>query len=157
MNDLIQVKHNDQLILTTEQLATAYGTVINNIKNNFNNNQSRFIQGEDYYKLEGTELKDFKNQVNYFDLVDKHSSSFYLWTERGALKHMKMLGTDEAWQGYDILMDTYFKAKQLTQIEAPKTLKEALILALEQQEKIEQLEQHTNILTNNLQAATANI
>jgi len=43
-----------------------------------------------------------------------------LWTERGVLKHMKMLGTDKAWAGYDILnpmniyIDSYMVCKKLT-------------------------------------------
>ncbi len=95
----MKVEHQGQLILTTEQIASAYGTDTNNIKNNFNRNTDRFVYGEDYHKLEGVELKDFLQVTNCDLQISNMVRSLMLWTERGALKHMKMLGTDEAWAG----------------------------------------------------------
>nr|WP_019292877.1 hypothetical protein [Lactococcus petauri] len=46
------------------------------------------------------------------DAVGKFANQLYLWTEKGALLHAKSLGTDEAWDMYDILVDTYFKVQE---------------------------------------------
>jgi hypothetical protein len=35
-----------------------------------------------------------------------------LWTERGALNHAKSLGTDKAWEIYNMLVDTYYRYKE---------------------------------------------
>lgn len=35
----------------------------------------------------------------------------YLWTDRGAARHAKILETDEIWEVYEELEDTYFKVR----------------------------------------------
>lgn len=108
MKDLIKVEHKDQLVLTTEQLAEVYECSTDNIKKNFNVNQDKFIEGKHYYVLKGSELAEFKNQVNICYLVHKQASQLYLWTKQGASRHCKMLGTDKAWEQFDVLEETYF-------------------------------------------------
>lgn len=111
MNKLMPLEFKNQRILLTEQLADIYGSDANNIKNNFSNHKDNFEEGKHYYFLQGTELKEFKNQVNDIDLVNKHTSSLYLWTERGANRHCKILDTDKAWEQFDNLEETYFNIK----------------------------------------------
>lgn len=119
MSGLQQVKYNGQLILTTEQLADFYETTERAIKQNFNNNISKFEEGKHYYLLKGTQLKGFKNKVENFDLVGKNANQLYLWTKRGASRHAKMLGTDRAWDVYDELEETYFD--QQNNLRMPET------------------------------------
>ena len=57
-------------------------------------------------------MRGFKNLVNDIDLVAKGTSQLYLWTERGANRHCKILDTDKAWEQFDNLEETYFKVKQ---------------------------------------------
>lgn len=95
MSDLPILKHNGQRILTTQQLAEIYETSVDNIKMNFNNHKDNFVEGKHYYLLKGEELKEFKNLVNDIYLVDKHTPQLYLWTERGANRHCKILDTNK--------------------------------------------------------------
>ncbi len=37
----------------------------------------------------------------------------YLWTERGANRHCKILDTDKAWKQFDNLEETYFRVKEI--------------------------------------------
>lgn len=97
-------------VVTTAKLAEFYGTQQNNIKKNFSNNTDRFIEGKHYFKLEGTELKEFKNMVNNVHHVSNRASRLILWTERGAARHAKMLDTDHAWDVFERLEDHYFKS-----------------------------------------------
>ena len=109
MNELTVLEHNDIRVMTTEQLAEAYGCDVQHIKQNFNNNKERFTDGKHYFRLEGAELKSFKRQVENFDLpVSKFASAMYLWTKRGAARHSKMLGTERAWDVFDELEESYF-------------------------------------------------
>lgn len=71
MNNLEQVKYNNDLILTTNQLAEFYGTTEDRIKKNFNYNIDKFIEGKHFYKLVGQDLKSFKDSVLNSDLVGK--------------------------------------------------------------------------------------
>ena len=115
MTNLVPMEWKGQRIMTTKTLAECYETEENNIKNNFNNNKSRFVEGKHYYLLKGIDLKEFKNQVNDIDLVPKRTASLYLWTERGVARHAKLLDTDMAWNVYEQLEDTYFKVQEMKQ------------------------------------------
>lgn len=112
MNELQVLEYNGQRILTTQQLAEIYETSVDNIKMNFNRNNKNFEKGTHYYFLEGEELKKFKNEVTDSYLVGKNASSLYLWTERGASRHCKILDTTKAWEQFDNLEATYFKVKE---------------------------------------------
>ena len=127
MNELKIIEHEGIRVLTTQQLAEVYGTETANIKMNFKNNKDRFVEGRDYFCLKGNELKEFKNYVNDIYLVNKRTPSLYLWTERGANRHSKILDTDRGWQQFDILEETYFKVKALSPIQLLKLQNQALV------------------------------
>ena len=112
MNELQITELNGQRVLTTQQIAEGYGTDSASITKNFNNNKSRFCEGKHFFLLKGADLKDFKSNIQNLDTVGKFANQLYLWTEKGALLHAKSLGTDEAWDMYDILVDTYFKVQE---------------------------------------------
>jgi hypothetical protein len=107
------------MVLTTEQLAEVYETEVKNIQMNFSNNKDKFIEGKHYHILQGADLKEFKSLPNNFGVADKFAPILYLWTKRGASRHSKMLGTDRAWEQFDVLEENYFNPpqKQLTATE----------------------------------------
>lgn len=142
MDNLIIVEHEGQRVMTSKQLETqGFGTETQ-LKQNFNNHSSRFKEGKQYFKLEGSELKEFKNKVDNIDLVGKRAKSLLLWTESGILRHAKILDSDMAWNIYEMLEDTYFKVKEQTQqqYKLPKDYKEALLEIVHQLEINEELE-----------------
>lgn len=57
------IEHNPQRILTTAQLAEAYGTDPHIISNNFTRNKDRYTIGKHYFCLEGEPLKQFKDDL----------------------------------------------------------------------------------------------
>lgn len=132
------VEVNGERILTTEQLAQIYGTTTDNIKVNFNNHKSNFKENKHYFYLEGEELKEFKSQVNnvYPPIVNKFTSNLYLWTERGANRHCKILDTDKAWEQFDNLEETYFRVKENEL--PPMTIEDILIQNLQQMKDVKQ-------------------
>ncbi|EHE9161125.1 ORF6N domain-containing protein [Salmonella enterica subsp. enterica] len=111
---LSPISHNQTPVITTELLARLYGTDAHSITKNHRSNVDRFIAGKHFYKLEGSELKAFKNKVTNSDLVANRAKHLILWTERGAARHAKMLETDQAWEVFEKLEDCYFSQKQQT-------------------------------------------
>lgn len=98
-------------VLTTKQIAEAYGVTKDKIIYNFNYNKERYILGKHYIEVTGDELRRLKTTCeNQMSL--KYAKSLYLWTEKGALLHAKSLNTDKAWEVYDYLVDFYFRAKE---------------------------------------------
>ena len=136
MNQLQIIEHEGIRVLTTQQLAEVYETSTVNIKINFKNNKDRFVEGRDFYLLKGNELKEFKNLVNDINLVDKHTPQLYLWTERGANRHSKILDTDQAWKQFDVLEETYFKVRSMSPMQMLKLQNAAL---MEVDEKVEHI------------------
>ena len=54
----------------------------------------------------------------------KRASHLYLWTERGANHHCKILDTDKAWEQFENLEETYFRVKEaVNAFVSPDTVK----------------------------------
>lgn len=128
------VEYSNQPVVTTVHLADFYGCKPLQIQQNFKNNTNRFIEGKHYFKLEGELLKAFKNSLENIESVGigLRAPSIMLWTKQGAARHSKMLGTDRAWDMFDLLEENYFNQKE------PKTQIDILVesaKALQKQER----------------------
>lgn len=111
MNQLEPTILNGKRVLTTAQLAGAYGTEPRIINNNFGRNISRYKAEKHYFLLEGTDLKEFKRN-HQFDESLNRVNKLYLWTEKGAWLHAKSLNTDQAWDAYEMLVDEYYTIQE---------------------------------------------
>jgi hypothetical protein len=110
LTKITPIESNNQRVLTTAQIAEAYGTTTQIITNNFNRNKARYKEGKHYYLLKGALLQAFKT-TNQNDLLLNRVNTLYLWTESGALLHAKSLNTNKAWDVYVYLVDFYFRVK----------------------------------------------
>ena len=110
MNGLTVTEYRDIRVLTTQQIAEAYGTNADTITKNFNRNRDRYIEGKHFICLEGEQLKEFK--TNGQIVLPLKINKLYLWTEKGAFLHAKSLNTDKAWEVYENLVDFYFNKKK---------------------------------------------
>lgn len=106
------IQYKSVPVMTTAQLAEFYGTDQNNVQVNFNRNADRFVEGKHYFKLEGDDLKAFKNIPTVSKYVPKQSARLILWTEKGAARHAKILDTDQAWDIFEQLEEVYFSIKE---------------------------------------------
>lgn len=106
------ISYKGQRVCTTQQLANLYAADQSQLRKNHQRNKTRFEEGKHFIKLEGNELRDFKNDRVSFGHSDDSSESkaraIMLWTERGAARHAKMLETDAAWDVFEQLEDCYF-------------------------------------------------
>lgn len=129
MSNLIPIEFKKQRIITTKVLAEEYGATEKNIQDNFSNNKNRFVEGKHYFKLEGQQLKEFKNSLpdNIGEPL-KFAPQLILWTDRGAARHAKILDTDEAWEVYEALEETYFRVKE----NKPQCIEDVLIKSLQE-------------------------
>lgn len=105
MNELLITEYKNIRVLTTQQIAEAYGTDSKTISYNFNHNKERYIDGKHFICLSGDELRAFREIHDLPNNLNK----LYLWTEKGAFLHAKSLNTDTAWEVYDRLVDNYFE------------------------------------------------
>lgn len=113
---IVAVEWNGERVITTTQLADVYGTSVDNVRVNFNNNKARFVEGKHYYLLKGEELRAFKNNVNDIYVVKPNINQLYLWTRRGASRHCKILDTEKAWEQFDCLEENYFNPQPVSTV-----------------------------------------
>lgn len=113
---VVAVEWNGERVITTTQLADVYGTSVDNVRVNFNNNKARFVEGKHYYLLKGEELRAFKNNVNDIYVVKPNINQLYLWTRRGASRHCKILDTEKAWEQFDCLEENYFNPQPVSTV-----------------------------------------
>lgn len=106
---LSPITHNQIPVITTELLAQLYGTESVRIRQNHHENKVRFVEGKHFFKVVGNDLKELRVALNYSqNPVSPKARSLILWTERGAARHAKMLETDQAWEVFEKLEDSYF-------------------------------------------------
>lgn len=76
-------------------------------------------------------MRAFKREVNDIPLVAPNVNQLYLWTERGANRHCKILDTPKAWEQFDNLEETYFLVREQRKPIQPKPGKTESQLAAE--------------------------
>lgn len=106
-------------VVTTESLATGYGTTENNIRMNLFNNRDRFVEGVHIHTVKGIALRAFRNHINNIYSVNKHTTSLTLWTQRGAARMSKIVDTDEAWSFFERMEESYFIREKSTALVVP--------------------------------------
>lgn len=111
MDKIDVVEYKGQRMLTTKQIAEAYGTGVGTIQYNFRYNKKKYEKGKHYVEIVGDELKKMKS-TSEIHLSLKQVKHLYLWTEKGALLHAKSINTDKAWEVYENLVDFYFRVKE---------------------------------------------
>jgi hypothetical protein len=124
VEELRPITYRGEPVITTKLLARVYGTSEDNIRKNSSRNEERFIEGEHRFTVRGQDLAELRQALrkaqNCTDAepgffvtlshshIDPKAPSATLWTMAGAIRHSKLLGTDEAWLVYKKLEDAYF-------------------------------------------------
>lgn len=139
-------------VLTTRQIAEAYGVSKDKIIYNFNYNKDRYVLGKHYIEVFGEELRRLKRTCEIQSSF-KYAKTLYLWTEKGALLHAKSLNTDKAWEVYDYLVDFYFRAKEEPK---PVPVETAPVVSRKDDKKLPQINDPIRALKLLLQVAEDN-
>ena len=102
------IEYQGQRVLTTAQLATAFATTHNTIKNVFAHAKQQFQSDRHFFLLEGTPLRALKATPAAAAALPKFVSCLYLWTEQGAALLANLLANPQA---FDELKRVYFEAE----------------------------------------------
>lgn len=143
------LKHGGLPVATTAILADKLGASVDQLNLNYERNVSRYKEGKHFFLLKGGKLTEFKKECkilypsNRYLQISSKARSLYLWTERGAYNHTKSLGTDEAWDAYERLVDDYYRLQEAVQVVGSVianpnlTRREILQMALAAEEMLE--------------------
>ena len=143
MNQLQVIEYSDQRVLTSQQLADAFGTEPRRISENFSRNIERYKIGKHHFVLSGEEKREFLDRTQIAD-GSRNAGILYLWTEKGAWMHAKSLNTDQAWEAYEMLVDDYYQIKNSAIDLTGLSPQLQLLIQMEQRQlQIEQRQQQT--------------
>lgn len=92
-------------LLTTEQLAQAFGITTNALLKSFRRHKDVFIEGKHYVFDEA--ILAFPNNDEAILASSKKGGSRrkYLWTPTGAFAHAKFLNSPRAWEAYEGMIE----------------------------------------------------
>ena len=139
-NILRIVEYKGEKVISSYDIARLHNKEVKRVNEQFKRNIDKFVENRDYFIINREEIM----QSHFATGISKFSNHKveYLFTERGYLKLTKTFNDDLSWKIQRILIKSYFKIKELAEnnFKVPKTFKEALLLAVEQQEEIERLE-----------------
>lgn len=100
-------EYNGQRVVTFKDIDTVHHRPDGTSRRNFNRNRTRFVEGEDYFRVCANEIRTHK----IVDISNKTVEDVVLLTEMGYLMVVKSLKDDLAWQVQRQLVNAYFKAK----------------------------------------------
>lgn len=122
-----RIEYQGKPVLTTGQLAELLGVTEGAIRENFSKHLGQFQSGEHFVKLEGDDLKVFRDYISDADIVGPkpRSRHFILWTAKGSILHAKITDSPKAWAIYHDMVAVYFGEKPSLpdRIEAKREMK----------------------------------
>ena len=122
-----RIEYQGHPALTTGQLAELLGTKENTLLQNFRQNRGQFSVGDHFVKLEGDDLKAFRDCMSETHSVGPkpRARNFTLWTAKGAITHVKITDSPKAWAIYHDMVAVYFGEKPSLpdRIEAKREMK----------------------------------
>lgn len=112
-NQNLRVKEfQNQRVVTFQDIDRVHKRADGTAKRNFNSNNDRFIEGEDFHLI----CKDeFRTDLWEGFGFSKFAAKGYLITETGYLMLVKSLQDDLAWEVQRKLIKNYFRAKEIVQ------------------------------------------
>ena len=137
--NLVVKEYNNQRVVTLWDIAELHDRTASEVGQQFKRNNRYLIENVDYYLISKEKISE--SQIVIQNKVTNNVKNISIFTESGYLMLVKSFNDEMSWKIQRILINSYFKLKDLYQeFKVPKTFKEALILAVEQQERIELLE-----------------
>lgn len=106
--DLLVKEFNGQRVVTFKDIDMLHERVDGTAKRNFNENKKHFIENEDYFYINGQELRNLKQSTKF---VLSNAKEIILITESGYLMLVKSLQDDLAWKVQRELVNNYFRVK----------------------------------------------
>ena len=98
-------------VVTLKDIDMIHGRPAGTAKRNFNKNMKYFIEGEDFFFVKPADIQKYEIRTFGFEVPNR---GLILLTENGYLMLVKSLTDDLSWDVQRQLVNTYFRAKEMT-------------------------------------------
>lgn len=110
-NTLQVVEYKGERIITSYDIARLHGKKVKRVNEQFERNKKRLKEGVDYFVVS---IEEFTVAICDHTISNKsRHQSERLFTERGYLKLVKSFTDDLSWEIQDLLVDSYFRLKEV--------------------------------------------
>lgn len=100
----------NERVITAWDIADVHEKQVYHVNEVFKNNIDRFQENRDHFIMF---TKDFLASFKTIQKIPNNVKEIFLFTERGYLKLTKAFNDDLSWKIQDLLVDNYFKLKEL--------------------------------------------
>jgi len=107
-SEIKSVEYKEQRVVTFKMVDELHQRVSGTARKAFNRNKDKFILEKDYFFVKPEDVG-----ASFKGTSEINNSGTYLLTERGYLKLVKPFGDELSWQVQDMLVDCYFKLKEV--------------------------------------------
>lgn len=101
-------EYNGKRVITFKDIDEVHERKSGTARKRFNDNKQWFVEGEDYFRISASVFRTLIGEMN-----EKHQTDVVLVTESGYLMIIKSFHDDLSWQLQRILVNSYFKAKEM--------------------------------------------
>lgn len=107
----------NQMCILAKTVAEIHGTAVGDINASIKRNRKRFKDEIDIIDLKNSAMNQIhsqllKEKLGFTQAQINASKNIYLLSERGYAKLIKIMDTDEAWDIYEELLDSYFHMRE---------------------------------------------
>ena len=104
----------DRMCILAKTVAEIHGVELKAVNQNISRNEKRFKDGVDVIDLKNSVTLSYPDleQLGYSKQSIANAKHIYLLSERGYAKLIKIMDTDEAWDIYEELLDSYFHMRE---------------------------------------------
>jgi len=128
-----KIDYKGKTVITAKMIAEVHGREVKRVNEQFRNNQEKFIENEDYFILPTKDLRSIISTAN--SAMDRSEDS-YLFTESGYLMLVKTFNDEKSWEVQRILVNSYFKLKEIENLTEINQLKRLLSYSYYTPEKV---------------------
>lgn len=107
--DLARIEYRGEQVVTFAQVDRAHRRPEGTAKRNFNDNEARFVEGEDFIDLTSDEIRT----MSAFGAFPPRTARGKVLTRRGYLKLVKPMNDDRAWEVQGEMIDRYFAVERI--------------------------------------------
>lgn len=101
-------EYNGKRVITFKDIDEVHERKSGTARKRFNDNKQWFVEGEDYFRISASVFRTLIGEMN-----ERHQTDVVLVTESGYLMIIKSFHDDLSWQLQRILVNSYFKAKEM--------------------------------------------
>ena len=112
LNTNLQIlEYNQERVISSYDIARLHNKEVKRVNEQFERNKERLKEGVDYFLISVEEFSKSLSATQNF--IPNNVKDIKLFTERGYLKLTKSFTDDLSWEVQDLLVDSYFKLKEI--------------------------------------------